>query len=109
SVSSTSFQQVTVSTQNSRYESLTLANTSSNSQLFLKWQLTDVVTVFDQQNADQPLASIISAESPIMTAGPYDPNSLPSSVAPPVVQREVLQCRPQLQRRTRPQRQKDSQ
>lgn len=78
SYESTSFQQVAVAQQVTQYESMVLKNTGTTDQMFLRWQLTDVITLFDGNN--QPTASLSSGEAPIFVDGPYDPKDLP---APP--------------------------
>ena len=84
SKTSTTFQQVTVKTQQTRYESVELENKTDASRLFLKWALTDVITVFDKSNSTTALSSIIMRERPILIGGPYNPGAL-TSVTRPIV------------------------
>jgi len=68
SASSTTFQQVTLSSETTTFVSRTVENRASDVELVLVWQLIDVVTVFDA--AGVPLASTISAVNPaIVQAG----------------------------------------
>jgi hypothetical protein len=71
SATSTSFQQVTVTEETTHYETIVLSNPSDKTQYFLKWQLMDVVTVFDKGNQRTPLASIVLAQAPVLVGGPY--------------------------------------
>lgn len=98
SVNSTDFQQVFVSSETNQYESLTLQNKTNYTQLFLRWQLTDVITVFQAVQSPPapktpraitmttqvngpggmvPVASLSIAESPTLIGGPYNPDQLP--------------------------------
>lgn len=72
SVNSTTFQQVTITEQSTMYVSDTLTNAGQTIQMFLRWQLMDVVTIFNAQMA--PNASTITGENPILLQGPYDPS-----------------------------------
>jgi len=64
STQSTTFQQVDIYTESTRYESTTLQNLSNTDPMYiLKWQLTDIVTVFDQTSAF-PLGAIVYVASP---------------------------------------------
>ncbi|WP_341908816.1 hypothetical protein [Ferrovibrio terrae] len=105
SSSSTSFQQVSVSTESTQYESLELNNTTKHTQMFLRWQLTDVITVFQTYTPSQsmteaapvtgfpppangpggmmPVTSITQVQSPIMISRDYKPGSLPAPPPPP--------------------------
>lgn len=76
STNTSTFQQVTVSDQFSAYVSDTLTNPSSDAVMYLQWQLTDVVTIFDAGGL--AASAVISAENPVLTAGPYDLNTLSS-------------------------------
>ena len=76
SASASSFQQVTVSEETTAYVSDTLTNKSTtNSVMYLRWQLTDVITVFNSSGL--ALSSVILAEDPVLIDGPYDPKALP--------------------------------
>jgi hypothetical protein len=67
SMTSRTFQQVTVSEQNTAYYSDVLTNPYSDQPcLVLRWQLTDVITIF--QVDGPPAGSVILGESPIITA-----------------------------------------
>jgi hypothetical protein len=69
---STSFHQVTVTSEIRRFETIVLKNESKTaSQLFFKWQLMDVVTVFDKTDRLKPLSSIVLAQLPVLVGGPY--------------------------------------
>jgi hypothetical protein len=70
SKNSTSFQQVTVTEQLTTYVSHTMHNPHEQPVMYLRWQLIDVVTIFDKTSLD-PVASIVMAENPIVVAGPY--------------------------------------
>lgn len=80
SQTSTSMQQVMISTETVRYESVTLQNKTDKPQMFLNWQATDVITVLRARH--KPVASIVSTIRPIIVRGPYDPNSLPDAEYP---------------------------
>jgi hypothetical protein len=71
STSARSLQQVAVTTETTRYETIELANPSESPQMFLKWQLTDVLTVFNKELMSQPLAAIVQVAQPVLIAGPY--------------------------------------
>jgi|GEM_PF-2597226 len=80
SYNSTTFQQVTITEETTSYASDTVTNPSNtNPVMFLKWQLCDVITLFetDKQSEGIPIACVISGQSPVLIAGPYDPNNLP--------------------------------
>lgn len=71
STSSRHLQQVTVSSETTRYETVELSNTGDKPQMYLKWQLTDVITIFQPGTTIQPVASIVQANEPILIGGPY--------------------------------------
>ncbi|MFD7839197.1 hypothetical protein [Streptomyces sp. NPDC059761] len=75
--SSSTFQQVTTNTQTTSFISQAFDNTNGKSaQMFLYWQLTNVVTVFDTNG--NPLSSLIyGSEEPAVINGPHNPASLP--------------------------------
>lgn len=103
SASSSSFQQITVSSQATQFESLTLTNTGTTSLMFLRWQLMDVVTVFqtvDPSTAPAaetpsfpppangpggmtPVTCVALAQSPGLISRPYDMATLPARPANP--------------------------
>lgn len=71
STSSRSLQQVTVSSETTRYETVELSNTTDKPQMYLKWQLTDIITIFQPGTNILPVASIVQANEPILIGGPY--------------------------------------
>lgn len=75
-VASRSMQQVVVSTETTRYETLELANSDNTPKLFLRWQLMDVLTVFGKEDLTRPLATIIQAVLPSLIGGPYQLSQL---------------------------------
>jgi len=82
STSARSLQQVAVTSETTRYETVELSNTSTSPQMFLKWQLTDVLTVFNRELMSQPLAAIVQAAQPVLIGGPYLFNSLGEELLP---------------------------
>ncbi|WP_426750265.1 hypothetical protein [Myxococcus sp. Y35] len=77
SASSTSFQEVSVSTEYTAYVSDTLTATASHTQMFLKWQMMDIVSVLSPNG--EVLSSIVNGLSPVLVQGPYnvsDPSTL---------------------------------
>ena len=102
SSTSTSFQQVTVSSESTQYESLELKNDTKHTQMYLRWQLTDVLTVFLPASSTNmpaptdpifpppsngpggytPVTSVQIAQSPVLIGGPYNPDRLPAAPAP---------------------------
>lgn len=70
STSSRYLQQVTVSSETTRYETVELSNATDRPQMYLKWQLTDIITVFQPANT-LPVASIVQANDPVLIGGPY--------------------------------------
>ncbi|MBX5213408.1 MULTISPECIES: hypothetical protein [unclassified Rhizobium] len=78
SMTSRSFQQVTVSEQNTAYFADELTNPYTDQAcLVLRWQLTDVITIF--QPDGPPCGSVIIGESPIITEI-YGINDLPKTL-----------------------------
>ena len=69
STNSTSFQQVTVTEQTTTYVSHTIVNPHEEPVAYYRWQLMDVITVFDSDG--KSLSSVIMAESPNIVMGPY--------------------------------------
>jgi hypothetical protein len=65
---STTFQQVTVTSQETRYETIELTNDTARTQTFFKWQLMDIITVFEGMT---PAATILLAQAPTLIGGPY--------------------------------------
>jgi hypothetical protein len=68
SATSTTFQQVTITKQDTRYETVVLKNDTDKPQMFLKWQLSDVISIFE---GPTPTATIVLAQSPTLIGGPY--------------------------------------
>lgn len=97
SASTSSFQQVTVTEQTTSYLSDTLTNPNDDdSAMYLKWQLTDVITVIS--NDGTPLSSIIMGEAPILTSEPYSLSNLPAAPSfPGVAEGEPLTPQPRIQ------------
>lgn len=91
SASSSSFQQVTVSEETTSYISDKLTNTNNYAVMYLRWQLTDVITVFNSSGV--ALSSLIMAENPVLIAGPYDQGNLPE---PAVFAPKLAQPKPTL-------------
>jgi hypothetical protein len=99
STNASTFQQLILSSETTQYESLELKNESDVGQLYLKWQLTDVVTILgpDPQTLGTavtpgpktlplppstpggfgPIAMMVTAQTPVLIDGPYDPKKLP--------------------------------
>jgi hypothetical protein len=75
--SSTSMQQLTVRTQETRYESMELTNKDHVPCMFLNWQLVDMITIFTEKYTNGEWetpkieASIEQVMRPILVAGPY--------------------------------------
>ncbi len=77
SAASTTFQQVTATSQTVSYISDTYDNPVGNPpQTYLYWQLTDSVTVYDKDSS-LPLSTIVTGTQPVVIGGPY---TLPTSV-----------------------------
>jgi hypothetical protein len=70
SKTSTSFQQVTVSQETTSYISNKIYNPHDEPIAFLRWQLVDVITVFDKTTS-QPVASLMQSANPTVVMGPY--------------------------------------
>lgn len=86
SASSTSFQQLTLSSETTSYVSETLTGMSSGddqatTQMYLYWQLMDIVNLVDP-TSNLVLGSIVSGAKPIVISGPFDPNALPAPPTP---------------------------
>lgn len=75
------FQQVTVTEQSTLFASDTLSNETADAVMYLKWQLTDVITVFTSTGVAK--SSVMMGENPIIIAGPYNPSKLGSP--PPII------------------------
>jgi len=77
SKSTSTFQQLSLSSQTSSYTSDTVENKDTvNPAMFLLWQMTEVITVFDSNG--QPLSSVVLGGQPLITLGPYNLNALPT-------------------------------
>ena len=77
SATSTRMQQVSISTETTRYSSEEYDNTNgANSEVFFVWQLTDVYNIFDSSGEMQ--TSIVIGENPQLVSGPFDPDNLPT-------------------------------
>jgi len=77
SKSSTSMHQLTVRTEETRYESVVLKNDGTKPVMFLTWQLVDIVTIFEKAGDQTPKAVIEQIQRPVLVAGPYFPKELP--------------------------------
>jgi hypothetical protein len=78
SASSSTFQQVSTNTQTTTFVSQSFDNTKGlAAKMFLYWQLTNVVTVFDS-NGDALSSLIYGSEEPAVIDGPYDLSGLPA-------------------------------
>lgn len=75
---SSSLHSHTITQQTTRFESVELVNESNADRLFLRWQLIDVVTVHDKEPPHSVLATVVTGQSPVLVAGPYDVSGLPS-------------------------------
>lgn len=71
--SSTTFQQVTVSEQQTAFRSLQRTNGGDSVATFFVWQLIDVVTIFASDG--RPEGSIVTGVQPVVIDGPYPPPS----------------------------------
>ncbi|MFC5804982.1 hypothetical protein [Streptomyces formicae] len=74
SESSTTSQQLTVSTQTSSFVSSSCHNLGEYPEMNLYWQLTDIATVYDKDG--RPLSSVISGEVPAVVSGPWEVREL---------------------------------
>jgi hypothetical protein len=71
STTSRSMQQVAVSTETTRYETVELSNQDAAPKLFLRWQLMEVLTVFSKEPEIRPITAIVQAVLPTLIGGPY--------------------------------------
>lgn len=84
---STTFQQVSVNEQTTSYMSDTVTNSGQDDVVVLRWQMTDVITIYSPSY--QPLASIVSGLNPII-AKTYDLSDLSATeVRPALVARRT--------------------
>jgi hypothetical protein len=73
--SSTTFHQVTVTEERSTFLSDTVENQRDKPVMYLRWQLTDVVTIYSESVPQG--ASIVLGENPVLIYGPYVLDDLP--------------------------------
>lgn len=78
SANSKTFQQVTVTEESTSYISQTIKNPHKDPIMYLRWQLVDVITVFElsadsfnQKTIMTPVSSIVTSQSPVVVMGPY--------------------------------------
>ncbi|HEX6957922.1 MAG TPA: hypothetical protein VF194_08050 [Ferrovibrio sp.] len=115
SANSSSFQQISISTETTQYESLELSNTTSDTLYFLRWQLTDVITVYQTYTATDssptealspaapnfpnpangpggmnPLTTVSIAQSPVLISDGYNPAALPAPPSAPAAPTESI-------------------
>ncbi|MFF3840026.1 hypothetical protein [Streptomyces sp. NPDC001930] len=77
SVATSSFQQFTTTAQTTSYVSDHYENTSDrHSRMYLYWQLTDSVTVYDTDGT--ALSSVVTGTQPVVIGGPYPKPPPPS-------------------------------
>lgn len=70
STSSTTFQQVTITTRSTQYINVELTNDKDESLVFFRWQLIDTISIFSG-DVWTPQASIVVAQAPTLIDGPY--------------------------------------
>lgn len=78
STNSKTFQQVTVTEESTTYISQTIKNPHKDPIMYLRWQLVDVITIFElsadssqRKTVMTPVSSIVTAQSPVVVMGPY--------------------------------------
>lgn len=69
-VNSTTFQQITVSEETTRYTTINITNDQTYPLMYLVWQIIDVITIFDSGNF-AALSTIISAQAPAVLSVGY--------------------------------------
>lgn len=84
-VSASLFQQVTVNEQTSTYVSDVVTNNSQNPILALRWQMADVVTIYNSSGS--PLSAINSGSVVIVQA--YDLSQLGDAITRPALMRRM--------------------
>ena len=84
-VSASLFQQVTVTEQTSTYVSDVVTNNSQNPILALRWQMADVVTVYNSSGA--PVSAVNSGSVVIVQA--YDLSQLSDVAARPALEHRI--------------------
>lgn len=78
SKTSTTMQQVVVTKETVAYHEVKIENPTPDARMFLRWQLTDVITIFKNL---EPVASLVSGSIPSIVSKPYDPEKLPAAPA----------------------------
>lgn len=78
SKTSTTMQQVVITKETVSYNEVKTENPTKETRMFLRWQLTDVITVFKNL---EPVASLVSGSIPSIVSKPYDPAKLPDPPA----------------------------
>jgi hypothetical protein len=75
SISSTSsvLQQISLTSQNTRFDAMEVNNPTDKAQMFLRWQLIDIIQIIDMNSAAwrAVVAAVVSAEAPTLVDGPY--------------------------------------
>ena len=71
STSSRTMQQVAITTESTRYETVELSNPDNTPRLYLRWQLMEILSIFSVDTEIRPVASIIQAMLPTLIGGPY--------------------------------------
>jgi hypothetical protein len=90
SVNSTTFQQITVSTETTRYTTINITNKDHYPVMYLVWQITDVITIFDTGNF-VALSTIVSAQAPAILSVPYNYTQPPKGKNASMVKRSRKQ------------------
>ena len=76
---SRSFQEYAITEERTKYQSVTLSNGTMSVQMWLRWALTDVLTIFHATGREPPpktVSTIVMEQTPQVVGGPYDPNTL---------------------------------
>ena len=94
SASSTSFQELSLTSQTTSFNQNVYVNSTEHPQMMLVWQLIDATTIFDAQGI--PQASVITGTQPVIVEGPYDPGQLPAPAPRPQVPAELAGKVPQI-------------
>lgn len=69
-------QEISMHTETTRFVTDVIRNETTNTQVYLKWQLMDVFTI---ANNDNVLSRVEVGQSPQIFAEPYNPASLPAN------------------------------
>ncbi len=94
---STHSQSMTVQAQTSRFVSEALTNTQTATQLYLKWSLLDVVSIFDA--GDAPLSSLVQTLAPtLVSISTYPPPARAAALSRPEMPGERLAQLPDYKR-----------